>query len=365
MNHEDLKKLDGVKWTPKKLADGTVKIYYRDRKTGIPFGSEPAEIHLKWSQLRAATTKVNGRERAPLPPVRQLGRSAQVLPSDRSAWPRLRQSEQRFKHGVRAAMKVCAILAALALAACQTADPSAPRPTTQAQAQTNRFAQALIVSVPPGADKAPVVLLLEGNDGSSRMHPTWGPFLTARGIAVVQIQSARARGRANWQGTGCQLQYAEDPRAVVAYLKDWPGIDASRFAVMGFSRGGTEALGGAPHFVGAESQPAAVFAFYPGCSGACPSDWSRLAPQVPVHVFYGSADSWGAHMNTIGACRALARSGVAYHEYPGAPHGFDAPWRGAFVAGGGRHVYAPDAQATAAAQAVVAETLARAWGTPR
>jgi outer membrane protein assembly factor BamE (lipoprotein component of BamABCDE complex) len=69
-------------------------------------------------------------------------------------------------------MKVFAILAVIALAACQTADPSAPRPTTQAQAQANRFAQALIVSVPPGADKAPVVLLLEGNDGSSR---TWPP----------------------------------------------------------------------------------------------------------------------------------------------------------------------------------------------
>jgi dienelactone hydrolase len=161
------------------------------------------------------------------------------------------------------------------------------------------------------------------------------------------------------------LQYAEDPRAVIEYLRGRPGIDTARFAVMGFSRGGTEALGAAPHFAGAENQPAAVFAFYPGCSGACGSEWSRMASQVPVHVFYGAADSWGAHMNTIGACRALARSGVTYHEYPGAPHGFDAPWQGAFFAGGGRHVYAPNAEATAAAKATVAETLARAWGTPR
>jgi dienelactone hydrolase len=260
-------------------------------------------------------------------------------------------------------VRVTSIIAAFALAACQTADPSAPRPTTQTP--PNRFAQALIVSLPPGIENAPVVLLLEGNDGSTRMHPTWGPFLIARGIAVVQIQSARARGRANWQGTGCQLQYAEDPRAVIEYLRGRPGIDTARFAVMGFSRGGTEALGAAPHFAGAENQPAAVFAFYPGCSGACGSEWSRMASQVPVHVFYGAADSWGAHMNTIGACRALARSGVTYHEYPGAPHGFDAPWQGAFFAGGGRHVYAPNAEATAAAKATVAETLARAWGTPR
>jgi hypothetical protein len=36
-----------------------------------------------------------------------------------------------------------------------------------------------------------------------------------------------------------------------------------------------------------------------------------------------------------------------------------------FALTGGRHVYGLDAAATAAAQAVVAETLARAWGTPR
>lgn len=261
-------------------------------------------------------------------------------------------------------MKILALVGMLALAACQTADPSAPRPTT-ARAAADKFAQALIVSLPSGADKAPVVLLLEGNGGSSRMHPTWGPFLNARGIAVVQIQSARARGRTNWEGTGCQLQYAEDARSVIEYLRDRPGIDASRFAVMGFSRGGTEALNGGAHFAGAENQPAAVFAFYPGCSGVCGSDWARRAPQVPVHVFYGAADSWGAHMNTIGACRALARSGATYHQYAEAVHGFDAPWTGAFFAAGVRHVFAPNAAATAAAQAVVAETLSRAWGTPQ
>lgn len=259
-------------------------------------------------------------------------------------------------------MKTIAFGAVLLLAACQTSDTST-RPATQGQ--SNRFENALLFSVPPGADNAPVVLLLEGNDGTNRVHPTWAPFLNARGIAVVHIQSAKARGRANWVGTGCELQYAEDARAVVEYLRGRPQFDVTRFAVMGFSRGGTEALGGAASFVGAEHQPAAVFAFYPGCNGACATEWGTRAPQVPVHIFYGSADSWGANRGTIGACRALTRSGVVFHEYEGAPHGFDAPWRGVFFAGGGRHVYGPDVAATAAAQAVVADALARAWGTPR
>jgi hypothetical protein len=111
VNHEDLKKLDGVKWTPKKLADGTVKIYYRDRKTGIPFGSDPAEVHLKWSQLRAATTKVNGRERVPgtlAAIIAAYGDSLEFLAmTDRTQelWrPFLAELEDRFGHAPPAAV---------------------------------------------------------------------------------------------------------------------------------------------------------------------------------------------------------------------------------------------------------------------
>lgn len=70
-------------------------------------------------------------------------------------------------------------------------------------------------------------------------------------------------------------------------------------------------------------------------------------------------------MNRIAACRAPTRSGADFHESPGAPHGGGAPWRDPFLAAGGRHVYAPDAAATAAGQAVVAGTRTRAWGAPR
>lgn len=253
--------------------------------------------------------------------------------------------------------------AALLVAACQTDGPQGAGPVTQAG--PDPFADALIVSVPPGVEKAPVVLLLEGTGGSSRMHPTWGPFLVSRGIAVVQIQSAKARGRRNWEGMGCGLLYTGDPRAALETLRNRPDIDTSRFAVMGFSRGGTEALGGARSFVGAAAQPAAIFAFYPGCGGVCESDWGRRAPQVPVHIFYGASDGWGNHQGTRAACRWLARGSITYHEYPGAEHGFDAPWEGQFRAGGNSFRFGPDPAATAAAQTVVADALSRAWGTPR
>ncbi len=253
--------------------------------------------------------------------------------------------------------------AALLVAACQTDGPPSAGPVTQGR--PDPFADALIISVPPGIEKAPVVLLLEGTGGSSRMHPTWGPFLVSRGIAVVQIQSAKARGRRSWEGMGCGLMYTDDPRAALETLRNRPEIDTSRFAVMGFSRGGTEALGGARAFAGAPAQPAAVFAFYPGCGGVCDSDWGRRAPQVPVHIFYGAADGWGNHQGTRAACRWRAGGSITYHEYPGAEHGFDGPWAGQFRAGGGMFRFGPDPVATEAAQAVIAEVLSKAWGTPR
>jgi dienelactone hydrolase len=86
---------------------------------------------------------------------------------------------------------------------------------------------------------------------------------------------------------------------------------------------------------------------------------------VPVHVFYGAADGWGSHQGNRAACRRLAGGSTAFHEYPGAEHGFDAPWQGEFRAGGNSFRFGPDPTATAAAQTVIAETLSRAWGTPR
>lgn len=252
---------------------------------------------------------------------------------------------------------------ALLVSACQNDIPQPSR--SAALNRPDPFVDALIVSLPPRAEKAPVVLLLEGNGGSSRMHPTWGPFLTARGIAVVQIQSAKARGRRNWEGTGCGLQYAGDPRAVLETLKNRSDIDTTRFAIMGFSRGGTEALGGGRAFDGAAQQPAAVFAFYPGCGGVCDTDWGRRAPQVPVNIFYGAADGWGSHQGTRASCRRLSGGSIAYHEYPGAQHGFDAPWTGQFQAGSNSFAFGPDPSAVEAARLVVADVLSQAWGTPK
>ena len=283
-----------------------------------------------------------------------------VQTSESADDPAMRRVASR---GIRKLGQVISLGTVILLGACQTDGPRGQGPV--AQGRPDPLADALIVSVPAGVEKAPVVMLLEGNGGSNRMHPTWGPFFLSRGIAVVQIQSAKARGRRNWEGTGCGLQYAGDPRAALESLRSRPEVDTTRFAVMGFSRGGTEALGGGREFIGALAQPAAVFAFYPGCSGVCETDWKRRAPQVPVHIFYGGSDGWGSHKGTRSSCRSLAGESIAYHEYPNAQHGFDAPWEGQFRAGGDSFRFGPDPVATEAAQKVVAEVLSRAWGDPK
>lgn len=249
----------------------------------------------------------------------------------------------------------------LALGGCQTTAESSGRPGVIG----NRLDGAISVAVPPGAVKAPVVLLLEGNGGSSRVPEHWSEFFTKRGIAVAQIHSARARGRTNWGGTGCELQYQTDARAALEVLKNRPDIDTTRFAIMGFSRGGTEALNAGAAFEGDAVLPAAVFSLYPGCNGFCATDWPRRSPAVPVAIFYGGADTWGTQDGNRRSCRRQAEGSVSYHEFPGAHHGYDAPWRGSFSAAGSSFRFEPHPEARAATDAIILDILSKAWGTPK
>lgn len=222
---------------------------------------------------------------------------------------------------------------------------------------------SLTFRLPDGASKAPVVLILEGTGGSRGVPSNWARFFADRGIATVQIHSAAARGRSNWAGTGCELQYGRDIRRVLTILAERPEFDVTRFAIMGMSRGATEALGHGFDFAGAAHKPAAVFALYPGCGGICTTDWPRHAPDTHVEILYGAADEWGTYQRNRDACRRLAGANVRFHEFAGAHHGFDGTSSGQFSAGGSSFRYAPDAEALTAAQRIVAERLAQAWGT--
>jgi dienelactone hydrolase len=207
--------------------------------------------------------------------------------------------------------------------------------------------------------------LIEGTGGTRpNARSPWTDWFTARGVAVAQVRSAASRGRQDWSGTSCVLQYNGDARSVVDLARlDQPRIDTARFALMGFSRGGTEVLNSAKSFQGADAQPAAVFAFYPGCDGWCPTDYDKDGA-TPVHILYGDADEWGKHRDSYGQCRRLSGGKIAFHNIPDAHHGFDGRSSGSFRAAGMSFRYEPNADALERARTIVWQTLAPAWNLP-
>lgn len=237
-----------------------------------------------------------------------------------------------------------------------------PAPTF---ARPEDFRDYVLLSLPPGNQKVPVVILIEGTGGTRpNARSTWADWFNARGVAVAQVRSAAARNRQDWSGTSCGLQYTGDARDVIDLARtDQPRIDTTRFAVMGFSRGGTEVLNSAKSFRSGAAQPTAVFAFYPGCEGWCSTDYAKDGP-TSVQILYGDLDDWGKHRDSYGQCRRLAGGRIVFHNIPGAHHGFDGRSSGTFRTSNQVFRYEPNAQALETARAIVWQVLGPAWALP-
>ncbi len=236
-------------------------------------------------------------------------------------------------------------------------------PSASARAKPEDFRNYVSWFLPAGSQPAPLVVMIEGTGGfgPNTRHP-WVDWFHARGIAVAQVRSAASRGKSNWSGTSCALQYRDDARDVVDLARlDQPRVDTTRFAVMGLSRGGSEVLNAARSFRGAAVQPTAVFALYPGCEGWCQTDWPKDGPTA-VHILYGDRDDWGKYRDSYGQCRRLAGGKIAFHNMPGAHHGFDGHSSGTFNVAGQPFRYEPNAEAVEQARAIVWQALAPAWG---
>jgi dienelactone hydrolase len=218
--------------------------------------------------------------------------------------------------------------------------------------------------LPAGTHQVPFVILIEGTGGTGpTARSGWVDWFNARGVAVAQVRSAASRGRQNWNGTSCGLQYSGDARDALDLARmEQPRIDTTRFALMGFTRGGTEVLNSAKSFRGVTS-PTAVFAFYPGCEGWCQTDYA-LDGVATVAILYGDADDWGQYRDSYGQCRKLAAGKIAFYNIPGAHHGFDNRSSGTFSAAGKVFCYEPNAAGLEQARTIVLQTLAPAWGLP-
>ena len=119
-----------------------------------------------------------------------------------------------------------------------------------------------------------------------------------------------------------------DAYRALALLSKHPGIDPSRIALMGFSKGGAVALAASlTRFQRMHSQPGVEFAayipFYAPCFITYIDD-SQVSDR-PIRLFHGSADDYvpvAPCREYVERLRALGKD-IQLTEYPGVRHSFD------------------------------------------
>ena len=226
---------------------------------------------------------------------------------------------------------------------------------------TTEMVQAhLQVVTPDGNGPFPVVIYYQGTGGHNRRAHNWAQWFKSLGVASAIVDNARMRGRReNPSGS----MYPEDAALAWDILTANPRIDPRRFALMGFSRGGQQALEAAPLFRGKRAAPDFVFALYPGGWGPdrC---YSSHPKTTAVHVFFGDRDDVERWEGYSSACRSLAyvARNVEFHELKGATHAYDDDYAFTFYCCRGRPVQVePSRNAVEQTRAIIEKVIRTRW----
>jgi dienelactone hydrolase len=193
------------------------------------------------------------------------------------------------------------------------------------------IAGELRIAQPRGA--TPVVILMHGSGGVGSNVGLWVRDFNEMGISTLVIDGFTGRGITTTVTNQAQLgrlNFILDIYRALEILAKHPRIDATRIALMGFSRGGQAVLyASLKRFHGMWNKSGVDFVaylpFYPDCMTTYVDD-TNLSPS-PIHIFGGTIDDY----NPIAKCKAyaerlkLAGRGVEITAYPNAPHAFDSP----------------------------------------
>lgn len=145
------------------------------------------------------------------------------------------------------------------------------------------------------AEKLSAVIIMHGSGGVGDREQDWSELFLAQGWATFIVDSFTPRGIKSSVNDQGQLPYptsVADAFSSLKVLATHPKIDASKIAVIGFSRGGLAALySSIDHFrlpiTGSALKFAAHIAMYPGCSL-----YSERQSGAPIRIFIGDQDSW-------------------------------------------------------------------------
>jgi dienelactone hydrolase len=186
-------------------------------------------------------------------------------------------------------------------------------------------------------DKFPAVVLLHGSGGlggTGAPVDEWSQELNDLGVATFAVDSFGGRGIVSTVADQAQLgrlNMVADAYRALELLAKHPRIDATRIAVMGFSRGGQSALYSAMTRLYQAKGPAnniryaAHIAVYPDCMTTYRDDTDVNG--VPIRILHGTADNY----NPVAPCRdyadrlLTAKRDVKLIEFPDAHHVFDGP----------------------------------------
>jgi len=220
----------------------------------------------------------------------------------------------------------------------------------------------LTVITPDGPGKFPVVIFYQGTGGGDRRAKKWAAWFKKKGVASAMVDNAGMRGvKALW---GVD-DYTIDAAMAWDRLKANKKIDTSRFALMGFSRGGRQALLAGPDFGGPRAIPDFVFAFYPG-GGPSNTCFIKQRKTTKVHIFYGDLDAAGKGPGQFFyACQREAEGtkNVEFHEIKGAHHGYDEARPGSFYLPGTTILVPlePNPRAVEETKAIIWQAIKKAW----
>ena len=161
----------------------------------------------------------------------------------------------------------------------------------------------------------------------------WERFLNPLGIATFSLDGFSGRGIVNTGADQSQLSRFTmiiDVYRSLEILAKHPGIDASRIALMGFSRGGTIAVYASMiRFQKLWNKSGATFAayfpFFPSCYDRLLDDTE--IGNAPMRIMQGGADDYASSTQCrsyVDRLRAAGRD-VQMIVYPDTMHAFDSP----------------------------------------